>query len=223
VEEGTGEEFEMKGKFFRRRRRFAVGLAFAALVVPTAAQAGVMTDGPARGVHSRTDARHAALLDRQAAPANVGIARTTDLGPLDGWAYGLVHRSTESTVTPLQADGMRLSGIATAYQSMATANGPLDGWAYGLVHRSTGPSVTGLQADGLRLQGIAKAYEGITPATGGSNVSKTTEPVSSTGFNWSDAGVGASVAFGVALLLVLSVAIGRRRHTRTDRTGLARA
>jgi hypothetical protein len=187
----------MKGKFFRRRRRFVLGLAFAALAAPGAAQAGsgVYVDGPTPGVNSRTDARHAALLDRHAA----------------------------ATVTPLQADGMRLSGIATAYQSMATSNGPLDGWAYGLVHRSTGSSVTGLQADGLRLQGIAKAYESIAPANGGSTAGKTTEPVSSTSFNWSDAGVGASVAFGVALLLVLSVAIGRRRHTRPDRTGLASA
>ena len=43
---------------------------------------------------------------------------------------------------------------------------------------------------------------------------------SSDGFNWSDAGIGASVAFGVALLLLISVFMGRRNR---DRTGLASA
>jgi hypothetical protein len=41
----------------------------------------------------------------------------------------------------------------------------------------------------------------------------------STGFDWQDAGIGASTAFGVALLLIVGVAIVRRRDT----TGLTSA
>ena len=40
----------------------------------------------------------------------------------------------------------------------------------------------------------------------------------SDGFNWQDAGIGASVAFAIALLLVTAVALGRR-----NRSGLASA
>jgi len=41
----------------------------------------------------------------------------------------------------------------------------------------------------------------------------------STGFDWQDAGIGASTAFGIALLLIVGVAIVRRR----DQTGLTSA
>ena len=36
----------------------------------------------------------------------------------------------------------------------------------------------------------------------------------SDGFNWQDAGIGASVAFAIALLLVTGVALGRRNRSR---------
>ena len=87
-----------------------------------------------------------------------------------------------------------------------------------------------LQVEGLRWQAIAKPYEnspGITAAGAAlSNAKHTAYPVSvvqatttSDGFNWSDAGIGASVAFGAALMLLLAVVIGRRFRSRP--TGLA--
>ena len=86
-----------------------------------------------------------------------------------------------------------------------------------------------LQVEGLRWQAMAKAYEnspGITAAGAAlSNAKHTAYPVSvvqtttSDGFNWSDAGIGASVAFGAALMLLLAVVIGRRFRSRP--TGLA--
>jgi hypothetical protein len=51
---------------------------------------------------------------------------------------------------------------------------------------------------------------------------KTASVSSSGGFNWNDAGIGAAAAFGIALLLVTAVALGRR-YRHTDRTGLASA
>ena len=41
----------------------------------------------------------------------------------------------------------------------------------------------------------------------------------SDGFNWSDAGIGASIAFGAALMLLMAVILGRRFRSRP--TGLA--
>ena len=87
-----------------------------------------------------------------------------------------------------------------------------------------------LQVQALRWQAMAKAYEnspGITAAGAAlSNAKHTAYPVSvvqatttSDGFNWSDAGIGASVAFGAALMLLLAVVIGRRFRSRP--TGLA--
>jgi hypothetical protein len=85
-----------------------------------------------------------------------------------------------------------------------------------------------LQVEGLRWQAMAKAYEGpgITAAGAAlTNAKHSAYPVSvvqttpSNGFNWSDAGIGASVAFGVALMLLMAVVLGRRFRGRP--TGLA--
>ena len=167
----------MNRTFFRRRRRFVLGLAFAALAVPATGQAasGLYVDGPTPGIYSHTDSQQA-LIARHHALGNLGV-------------------STAPAITPLQADGMRLTAMAREYQRNAPASAMIDGWAYRFVNQSGGTTAA--------------------PTAVVSNPS--------TGFNWNDAGVGASIAFGVALLLTLSVAIGRRRHTRTDRTGLASA
>jgi hypothetical protein len=71
-----------------------------------------------------------------------------------------------------------------------------------------------LQVEGLRWQAMAKAYEN-SPGTTAAGVA-TTSP---DGFNWSDAGIGASIAFGAALMLLMAVVLGRRFRSRP--TGLA--
>ncbi|MGZ8691770.1 MAG: hypothetical protein ACXWZY_11385 [Gaiellaceae bacterium] len=89
--------------------------------------------------------------------------------------------------------------------------------------------VSQLQVEGLRWQAMAKAYEdlpGITAAGAALNNAKhSAYPVSvvqtttSDSFNWSDAGIGASIAFGAALMLLMAVILGRRFRSRP--TGLA--
>jgi hypothetical protein len=82
--------------------------------------------------------------------------------------------------------------------------------------------MAGLQADGLRLNAIADAYLQNQPTVAvseRSNGVKGPDPslvpqlasATSTGFDWSDAGIGASTAFGIALLLVTGVALARRQ------------
>jgi hypothetical protein len=81
----------------------------------------------------------------------------------------------------------------------------------------------GLQADGLRLNAIADAYLQNQPTVAvseRSNGVKGPDPslvpqlasATSTGFDWTDAGIGASTAFGIALLLVTGVALTRRQN-----------
>ena len=89
--------------------------------------------------------------------------------------------------------------------------------------------VSQLQIEGLRWQAMAKAYEnlpGITAAGAALNAAKhsaypvsVVQTTSSDGFNWSDAGIGALVAFGAALMLLMAVVLGRRFRNRP--TGLA--
>jgi hypothetical protein len=87
-------------------------------------------------------------------------------------------------------------------------------------------TVTPLQADGLRWTAIADAYLRNQPTVAmseRSNGVKGPDPslvpqlvsAPSTGFDWGDAGIGASTAFGIALLLVAGVALARRHdHAR---------
>ena len=75
-------------------------------------------------------------------------------------------------------------------------------------------AITPLQADGMRYQAIANAYTAQQAAVAPQVASST-----SRGFAWSDAGIGASSAFGIALLLLIAVALGRRNQ----QTGLSNA
>jgi hypothetical protein len=91
-------------------------------------------------------------------------------GPLDPWAYAVIHQSKQANVVP------------------AGKYGPLDPWAYAVIHRNS-PTVVTARPDN--------------------------------GFNWSDAGIGASFVFGGALVLLTAVALGRRYRSRFDGSGLA--
>jgi type IV pilus biogenesis protein CpaD/CtpE len=104
---------------------------------------------------------------------------------------------------------------------------------------SAQPTGIGQQAYAARLQAMADRYQSMGqstvrsensfgapgPSAGGAQgpvVVKTASASSSSGFDWNDAGIGAAVAFGIAVLLVTAVALGRR-YRHTDGTGLARA
>lgn len=87
--------------------------------------------------------------------------------------------------------------------------------------------LTPLQVEGLRWQAMADFYASQAPvrsensfgapgpAAGGAQGPTGVEAVAygSSGFDWSDAGIGASIAFGAALMLLTAVALGRRHRT----------
>jgi hypothetical protein len=97
--------------------------------------------------------------------------------------------------------------------------GPLDPWAYAVIHR-TAPAAT--------VAGTAIASGVIPPDVRDHQLvrqlvqaDRMTSQTSQSGFDWGDAGIGASVSFGIAILLMTAVALGRRYRSRIDRSGLA--
>jgi hypothetical protein len=84
-------------------------------------------------------------------------------------------------------------------------------------HTALAQPLSQLQIQGMRWNAIAAAYQSQSRVR--SERSSAPAPSTASGFNWNDAGVGASIAFGVALFLLLSVAFGRRYYMRSG-TGL---
>jgi hypothetical protein len=87
--------------------------------------------------------------------------------------------------------------------------------------------VSYLKVEGMRWMAMANQYQnrpGITAAGAAlANQKHSALPVPTTqvsttsvsdGFNWSDAGIGASISFGAALLLLTAVGLGRRSRSR---------
>jgi hypothetical protein len=145
-----------------RLKRIALGLAFAAIVVPTAQARVALVDGHPAPVSS-------------ASVAHQPIASEI---------------SVQSGVSQLQVEGLRWQAMADAYQAQSPVRSEN---SFG----APGPSLAGATGP----QAVAAA-------------SRTSD-----GFNWSDAGIGASVAFGAALMLLMAVVLGRRFRSRP--TGLA--
>jgi hypothetical protein len=196
-------------KHLRFRRRLFVGLAFAALAAPTAAQAqtGVFVDGGPPPV------------------SKVGtvVAATSE------------HSSLQAQASELQ----RFLAFVQATQYQQPQPSYLRYHEVG-VPVGTGPDIrseqalnasriTPLQADGLRWTAMARFYEQNKPSQAisersngvkGPDASLVQPTIASTssGFDWRDAGIGASSAFAVALILLVAVMLGRRRQ---DEAGLA--
>jgi hypothetical protein len=136
-----------------RFKRLALGMAFASLIVPVTAAAGQ----PSYLRYHEVGAPVAA-------------------GP-DVRSENAMNRST---VTPLQADGLRWTAMAQRYQQIQ-------------------PTV----AISERSNGVKGPDPSLVPQLAISTAN---------GFDWSDAGVGASTMFGVALLLGVAILYTRRNQ-----------
>ena len=160
-------------KSFRFRRRLFVGLAFAALAAPAAAQAqsGVFVDGgpvPVSTVAVSSYQPSYLRYHEVGAPVAAGPQIRSE------------RSATEATITPLQADGLRWAAMAKQYEQNQ-------------------PSV----AISERSNGVKGPDPSLVPQV----VLST-----SSGFDWTDAGVGASTVFGAALLLGIAIVLTRRRQ-----------
>ena len=114
--------------------------------------------------------------------------------------------------------------VAPTAQAAVYVDGPTPGVQAGYIRAAAYQ----LKVEGMRWQAMAKQYEsqpGITAAGAMlANQKHSALPVPITqasatsvsdgGFNWSDAGIGAVVSFGAALLLLTAIGLGRRSRSR---------
>jgi hypothetical protein len=194
-------------KHLRFRRRIFVGLAFAALAVPAAAQAqsGVFVDGGPVPVSNVTVTSY-----------QPSYLRYHEVGaPV---AAGPQARSERSYAT-----GAQLTPEVKRWLAMAQATRYQQQSAAISERSSTVATITPLQADGLRWTAMARFYSQSTPSVAiseRSNGVKGPDPslvpqtvlATSNGFDWSDAGIGASTVFGAALLLGIAIFLTRRNQ-----------
>ena len=177
-----------------RLKRIALGLALATAVVAPTAQAAVYVDGPTPGVQA---------------------------GYIRAAAY------------QLKVEGMRWQAMAKQYENQPgiTAAGAMlanqKHSALPVPASQLNPAAQ-LKIEGMRWMAMANQYKnqpGITAAGAALANQKhdalpvpitqaSTTSVSDGGFNWSDAGIGASVSFGAALLLLTAIGLGRRSRSR---------
>jgi hypothetical protein len=125
-----------------------------------------------------------------AAPAALAkpVSSNTLNGGYDAWAVGQIYKSTHPGTQNL---------------------GPLDPWAYAAIHK------TAIAAPGALSRPVGTQNLGPLDPWAYAAIHKTaTPPVvttsSSSGFDYGDAGIGAAVAFGAALILFGTAAVGRK-------------
>jgi hypothetical protein len=193
-----------------RLKKIALGLAFAAVVVPTA-QAKVVIDGYSAPASS-------AAVTHQPIASEISVQ--SPAYQLGGTAVQLTGAALVNAPAPVsQADSSKaiaseISVQSPAYQLGVGANAvKLTGAA--LVNAPAPVS----QADSSKA--IASEISVQSPAyqLGVGTPNPVVQTASSGGFDWSDAGIGALVAFGAALMLVTAIVLGRRH--RSGPTGLA--
>jgi hypothetical protein len=123
---------------------------------------------------------------------------TGKYGPLDPWAYNLIHRSTPS-IPLITEHSAGQNGLA---QSSADAKyGPLDPWSYNVIHESR-PSIPLITEHSAGQNSTSQRT--VVPLNSGSI------SVAPTRFSWHDAGVGASAVLALVLLVAGAMAVRRR-------------
>jgi len=158
-----------------RFKRFALGLAFAAVALPVAPAGAV-------GLSTYVDGGRALVSTTPVTSYSPAYMRYHAVGGPIGSQIRSEHSRTVATITPLQADGMRWNAMARFYQSQQRNQA--------IAGRSNGAKGPGRSL----VQQVALS--------------------TSNGFDWKDAGIGASTALATALLLGIALVVTRRRqHT----------
>ena len=126
---------------------------------------------------------------------------------------GLAVGFAIAAVTAPVVSAMRVDGATGGAQASSGKYGSLDPWAYNVIHRSTQTNVAPAGKYGQLDPWAYTVIHQSSPSV------VTARP--DNGFDYSDAGIGASISFGAAILLLTAVALGRRYRSRFDRSGLA--
>jgi len=126
---------------------------------------------------------------------------------------GLAVGFAIAAVTAPVVSAMRVDGATGGAQASSEKYGSLDPWAYNVIHRSTQAKVAPAGKYGQLDPWAYTVIHQSSPSV------VTARP--DNGFNYGDAGIGASILLGAAILLLTAVALGRRYRSRFDRSGLA--
>jgi hypothetical protein len=179
---GVSLRFRRRDTMIRKHfrfKRFALGLAFAAVALPVAPAGAV-------GLSTYVDGGRALVSTTPVASTySPAYLRYHEVGGPIGSQIRSEHSQTVATITPLQADGLRWQAMARFYQSQQQN-----------------------QAISERSNGVKGPDPTLVPQI----VLST-----SNGFDWKDAGIGASTAFAAALLLGIALML-TRRHQHTGLT-----
>jgi hypothetical protein len=128
-------------------------------------------------------------------------------------SHGVVVQSpAQVSAYQLKVDALRGQALNKTWAD--SRPDALDAWAIGAISANSaiqpGPTAAGTA--------IANARHDALPVP-----TVVTSISTSDSFNWSDAGIGSAVTFGVVLFLLTAVGLGRKYRGRLDRSGLARA
>ena len=126
---------------------------------------------------------------------------------------GLAVGFAIAAVTAPVVSAMRVDGATGGAQASSEKYGSLDPWAYNVIHRSTQAKVAPAGKYGQLDPWAYTVIHQSSPSV------VTARP--DNGFNYGDAGIGASILLGAAIFLLTAVALGRRYRSRFDRSGLA--
>ena len=126
---------------------------------------------------------------------------------------GLAVGFAIAAVTAPVVSARRVDGATGGAQASSEKYGTLDPWAYNVIHQSTQTNVAPAGKYGQLDPWAYTVIHRSSPSV------VTARP--DNGFNYGDAGIGASILFGAAILLLTAVALGRRYRSRFDRSGLA--
>ena len=126
---------------------------------------------------------------------------------------GLAVGFAIAAVTAPVVSAMRVDGATGGAQASSEKYGTLDPWAYNVIHQSTQTNVAPTGKYGQLDPWAYTVIHQSSPSV------VTARP--DNGFNYGDAGIGASILLGAAILLLTAVALGRRYRSRFDRSGLA--
>jgi hypothetical protein len=190
-----------------RLKKIALGLAFAAVVVPTA-QAKVVIDGYSAPASS-------AAVTHQPIASEISVQSPAYQLGVGANAVKLTGAALVNAPAPVsQADSGRaiaseISVQSPAYQLGVGANAV----------KLTGAALVNAPAPVSHITAAGTAMANAKHAALPAGPNPVVQTASSGGFDWSDAGIGALVAFGAALMLVTAIVLGRRH--RSGPTGLA--
>jgi hypothetical protein len=187
-----------------RLKKIALGLAFAAVVVPTA-QARVVIDGYPAQASSTAVAQQAIASEISVQSPNYQLG-------------GTVPRLTGAALVNAPAPVSHITAAGTAIASEISVQSP-NYQLGGTVPRLTGSALVNAPAPVSHITAAGTAMANAKHAALPVGPNPVVQTASSSGFDWSDAGIGALVAFGAALMLLTAVVLGRRHRSRP--TGLA--